>query len=76
MAWYHVADETTSAPAHQLVPWRDRNGRNREAIGKVPTGKVVVTTHSIWRCYQCKAMAVTALNVKPAFECGKCGAHP
>jgi len=75
MAWHHVEDQETVAPKYELLPWRDRFGAARVHIGKKATGANVTVTHAIWRCGNCRALAVTEAGTRPTGNCGKCGAR-
>jgi hypothetical protein len=72
MSWHHIRDEETVATKFELVDWVDRHGRSRTCIGKEPTGETVSKTHSIWRCGNCRALAVTSSQSDEPGKCQKC----
>lgn len=74
MAWNHVADETTRAPAHAVRYFTDKHGQMMPYTTSEPTGEYVETTHSIWRCGSCRALATTNKGYPPSGPCRKCGA--
>ena len=39
------------------------------------TGQTVEKTHSVWRCGNCRALAVTSQGERPSGDCGKCRAR-
>ena len=74
MAWHHVEDCEIVAPVHALVPYVDRHGNPRECIGRTPTGAYVTKELSIFRCGNCRALAVGAKGFEPSGPCLKCKA--
>lgn len=68
MAWIHVED---SAPPSSGTTFTGYGGnRNSKDTSNVTFG------HSIFRCYQCRALWVGKIGDKPSCKCGKCGANP
>lgn len=78
MAWHHVDDETIHVPQYEVQLVAVSHGvfgGLKERSTKEPTGEVVEVTHSIWRCGNCRALAVCKQGERPAGACGKCGAR-
>ncbi len=75
MAWHLIGNETTVAPVHALTWVTTSKGVRTTCIGKTPTGGTVEKTHAVWRCGNCRALAVCGEGERPSGDCGKCGAR-
>ena len=68
MAWIHVED--SSPPSSGTTMNCYGGSRHSKTVSNETFG------HSIYRCYQCKALWVGKIGDKPDCTCGKCGAKP
>jgi hypothetical protein len=65
VAWHHVED-TESVPAAGATYW---NGSKSSARKEAARATIAL---SIWRCGNCRALAVTHKGEQPSGKCGAC----
>jgi hypothetical protein len=71
MAWIHVEDSKPPSNGTFVSNKVDRRSGFRSTETSSQT-----FAHSIYRCYQCRALWVSKIGNKPDCACGKCGAKP